>query len=350
MGMDVAILQRLIANTAVPAALIPAGLAVPTALAVSREPQCLDKDVETLASLPTTPAAVPTGPGSSANVGEAIEDVRQPPAALALACAINSNSHPREYKLFQRACGSSHSELAQAWASGGSRRMRTFLSFVQAGCNAEATEAMIASEATKSKEVRYEGEYLSAEDILKGLCFDTSKAAAFMARKREEEDGVIIDPNDGTTNNIFWASNQKSASSSTQKKTMVVRAAAEPNAAFVNMMTGMTQAASLDDVSGFSSFADSQGSACATPTGGQHGSLGKTTMPKHSPPAKKAKAVKDAVLSVEEALEKDPRAYALLWSNGLMNDIGKGEITAMKLEGMDCQEELCGKLRASAAA
>ena len=278
---------------------------------------------------------------------------QEPPAvALALAAAINSRSHPREYKLFQRACHNSH-ELASSWAAGGPKRMKTFLNFLQSGCNSEATEAMMASEATKGKETRWEGEYLSEECILKALRFDQLKAQTFMARKRTEEDGVIIDPNDGVTEKFFWASSQKSTSTVAQKETMVVRAAAEPNDVFVNMMTGMTSASlAVDDSSSCysSRFADSQGGVFSTPDAGHRRPVEELTGPKKTPPAKKAKVAEEASLSMEEALEKDPRAYAASWSNGLMNDIGKGEITAMKLAGMDCQEELRGKLCASAAA
>ena len=57
-----------------------------------------------------------------------------------------------------------------------------------------------------------------------------------------------------------------------------------------------------------------------------------------------------AVLSSEQALHADPRAYSALWTARVMNDIGQGLVTIMKLESMDCQNELCGKLATSAAA
>ena len=118
-------------------------------------------------------------------------------------------------------------------------------------------------------------------------------------------------------------------------------------------MTGMTSASQAADDSGScysSRFAESPGVVCSTPDAGRRRSVEESTGPKKTPPAKKAKVAKEAALSLEEALEKDSRAYAASWSNGLMNDIGKGEITAMKLAGMDCQEELRGKLCASAVA
>lgn len=336
MGIDIGALQkRLLAAAPADAAMISAGPTLqPAAALVSADPALWPATTlrsQPLLESPSTP--LPLREASTPGLA----------GTLALAASYNSRSHPREYKLFQRACSHSQGELASAWAAGGAKRMRTFLSFLQVGCNSDATEAMIASEATKTKEVRWEGEYLSQESILQAFLYDNAKAQAFMARKRTEEDGIIIDPNDGITEKFFWASSQKATSKTTQKETMAVRAAAEPNAAFIGMMTGMTSARG-----DFAGAQEAQAKAFASPAasrGEAADALG--TAPKKSPPAKKAKVVKEAALSVEEALEKDPRAFAASWSNGLMNDIGKGEITAMKLGSMDCQEELRGKLMGS---
>ena len=57
---------------------------------------------------------------------------------------------------------------------------------------------------------------------------------------------------------------------------MVVRAAAEPNDVFVNMMTGMTSASLAADDSGScysSRFADSQGGVFSTPDAGHRRSV-----------------------------------------------------------------------------
>lgn len=343
MGIDIgALLQRLRAEEPPAAALTSTGLELQPAAAMTST----GVELQPAASMISTGAAL--WPAAALHAQQAGAPCTPPvlDGTLALAGNVNSNSHPREYKLFQRACANSQGELASAWGAGGARRMRTFLNFVQVGCNSDATEAMMGSEATKSKEVRWEGEYLSEESILKALHYDNAKAQAFMARKRTEEDGVVIDPNDGTTEKFLGASSQKSTATTAQKETMAVRATAEPNAAFIGMMTGMTSSrpnagAQEGQVRAFASPAASHGGVATDAP---------ETAPKKSPPAKKAKVMKEAALSVEEALVKDPRAFAASWSNGLMNDIGKGEVTAMKLGSMDCQEELRGKLVASAGA
>lgn len=255
------------------------------------------------------------------------------PRSFASVAAVNSSSHPREYRAFQRACSGHLGNLAEAWASGGSRRMKTFAMQMEAGCNATGTEAMMATLAAKSKEVRWEAEYLGADAILRLLCFDNARAQAFMALKRTQEAGVILDPNDGAEK-YLWATNQKSAAAIAQKETMALRSAAKPDAALASKMASLLSAPVVSAAAGGNCAATGQ-SRAAQDTGSR---------PTKVPPAKKAKMAPQAVLSVES----DPRAYALMWCNGTMNDIGKGEVAVLRLAATDCQEELRGKLAASA--
>ena len=191
---------------------------------------------------------------------------KQPPTAeVSPAAAVNSSSHPIEHQAFRRACKNSIGKLADAWTSGGSKRMRTFATFVDSGCNTEATEAMIASEVAKSQHVRWEGEYLEADAILKELHFDVEKTKSFIARKRTEQNGMIIDPNDGVTEKFVWASSQTSTTSTSQKETMATRAPTELNATLLSKMIGMSSTSALSDAGRHRpTFNTAQGSSAGT--------------------------------------------------------------------------------------
>ena len=104
---------------------------------------------------------------------------------------------------------------------------------------------MIADEFAKSQHVRWEGEYLEADAILKELHFDVEKTKSFIARKRTEQNGMIIDPNDGVTEKFFWASSQTSTTSTSQKETMATRAPTELNATLLSKMIGMSSTSAL---------------------------------------------------------------------------------------------------------
>jgi len=54
-------------------------------------------------------------------------------------------------------------------------------------------------------------------------------------------------------------------------------------------------------------------------------------------------------LKLQDSLDKDPSAYATLWKQNMISDLGKAKEITIRLRGLECQDALLDKIETSAA-
>lgn len=195
--------------------------------------------------------------------------------------------------------------------------------FLANSCQPADAESFLVREARREQTSQLDGEYLTWEEILHKVG-DETKAEALIKRRRSEVEGTTLDQNDGTTERFWFATKH-----ATTAKSIVIESAS------TSSKQGQASAAHLGLMTSLSTGLFDEGDA-----GSQQ------AKPVEKQAAKKI--VKKETLSIEAGLSKNPSAYAAMWRQAIIADLGKAREFSIRLAGMECQEDLRRRLDLSA--